>query len=466
MAPDNNEAHRLRWVILGALLIGTATGTLGNSLVNIALPAIMDHFAVGVGTAIWAVSIYVLLFAVTMPLFGRLGDMYGYKRAYLIGMGVFAAGSLLAPFAQTFPSLIVLRAVQGLGNGPILPAIMAVVGTLFPPGERGRAMGAWALVNSAFHALGPPMGGFLTQYFGWQSIFFSYVPLCVVALVLVWRLMPDDRKSQRQPFDVIGAVTLTAATLMLMFNLRQGASLGWTSPVSIALWAVCVLLVAAFLVTERRVPQPFVDLELFKNKAFTAASTIAFIQTLSQFGLLFLVPLFLINIQGYKAVQTGLILSSLPITMAIAAPLAGRLADRYGCRLLCLSGMALLAVAGIALSTLGPATPSWYTIACLSLAGVAMGMVQAPAPAAISLAVQPHRLGIAMGLFNLLRFLGGTLGPVVFALVLLASGPASTPAAFRADFSLVTITAIIAVMVGIFVPGAKAPPSSLGDQRP
>jgi EmrB/QacA subfamily drug resistance transporter len=251
-----------------------------------------------------------LLFAVTMPLFGRLGDMYGYKRAYVIGMGVFAAGSLLAPFAQTFPSLIVLRAVQGLGNGPILPAIMAVVGTLFPPGERGRAMGAWALVNSAFHALGPPMGGFLTQYFGWQSIFFSYVPLCVVALVLVWRLMPDDRKSQRQPFDVIGALTLTAATLMLMFNLRQGASLGWTSPVSIALWAVCVLLVAAFLVTERRVPQPFVDLELFRNKPFTAASTIAFIQALSQFGLLFLVPLFLINIQSYKAVQTGLILSS------------------------------------------------------------------------------------------------------------------------------------------------------------
>jgi len=199
-------------------------------------------------------------------------------------------------------------------------------------------------------------------------------------------------------------------------------------------------------------------------RILTAASTIAFIQTLSQFGLLFLVPLFLINIQGYKAVQTGLILSSLPITMAIAAPLAGRLADRYGCRLLCLSGMAILAVAGMALSVLGPATPSWYTVACLSLAGVAMGMVQAPAPAAISLAVQPDRLGIAMGLFNLLRFLGGTLGPVVFALVLLASGTASAPAAFRADFSLVTIAATIAVMVGIFVPATEPPRSCLDEE--
>ncbi|HUV74419.1 MAG TPA: MFS transporter, partial [Anaerolineae bacterium] len=253
MPSDQDSPHRQRWVILGALLIGTATGTLGNSLVNVALPTIMDHFAVDVATGIWPVTVYILFFAVTMPLFGRLGDMYGYKRAYLIGMSVFAASSLLASFVQSYPSLILLRAIQGIGNGPILPAIMAVVGTLFPPGERGRAMGVWALVNSAFHAAGPPLGGVLTQYFGWQSIFLSYVPLCVLALVLVWRLMPDDSKSERQSFDVIGALTLTAATLTLMFNLRQGASIGWTSPVSLALWALCVGLMAAFLVTERTV---------------------------------------------------------------------------------------------------------------------------------------------------------------------------------------------------------------------
>ncbi len=205
-------------------------------------------------------TIYILLFAVTMPLFGRLGDMYGYKRTYLIGMSVFAVASLLAPLARGFPALIALRAVQGVGNGPILPAIMAVIGTLFPPGERGRAMGAWALVNSGFHAAGPPLGGILTQYFGWQSIFVSYVPLCFLAVFLVWRLMPDDSKSQRQPFDVIGAITLTAATLTLMFNLRQGPYLGWTSSASLMLWAVCLGLLAAFVVTERRVRQPFVDL--------------------------------------------------------------------------------------------------------------------------------------------------------------------------------------------------------------
>ena len=457
MPSGQDSPHRLRWVILGALLIGTATGTLGNSLVNVALPTIMDHFAVDVVTGIWPVTVYLLFFAVTMPLFGRLGDMYGYKRAYLIGMSVFAASSLLASFVQSYPSLILLRAIQGIGNGPILPAIMAVVGTLFPPGERGRAMGVWALVNSAFHAAGPPLGGVLTQYFGWQSIFLSYVPLCVLALVLVWRLMPDDSKSERQSFDVIGALTLTAATLTLMFNLRQGASIGWTSPVSLALWALCVGLMAAFLVTERTVRQPLVDLDLFRNRPLSAAATIAFVQAFSQFGLLFLIPLFLIDLQGYEATQTGLILACLPIAMAVSAPLAGRLADRYGCRLLCVSGMAVTALSGLALSLLGPATPPWYTIAFLSLTGVAMGMVQSPAPAAISLVVPPERLGIAMGLFNLLRFIGGTLGPTIFALVLQAAAPGSTTDAFRLNFYLVTTTAIVAVIVGIFVPGAEAP---------
>jgi EmrB/QacA subfamily drug resistance transporter len=457
MPADREEARRLRWVILGALLIGTATGTLGNSLVNVALPAIMDHFALDVGTATWAVTTYILFFAVTMPLFGRLGDMYGYKRAYLIGMSVFAIGSLLAPFARSFPVLILLRVIQGSGNGPILPAVMAVVGTLFPPSERGRAMGTWALVNSAFHAVGPPLGGFLTQYFGWQSIFVSYLPLCVAALVLVWRLLPDDSKSERQPFDLIGAVTLTAATLTLMFNLRQGGSAGWTSPLALALWILCVGLVAAFVVTERRVRQPFVELDLFRNRPYSAAATIAFLQTLSQFGLLFLIPLFLINVQGYQAAQTGLLLACLPIAMAVSAPIAGRVADRYGCRLLCLSGMAILAVSGLVLSFLGPTTPAWYIIAALSLAGVAMGLVQSPAPAAISIVIPPGRLGIAMGLFNLLRFIGGTLGPTLFALVLQHFGPGFTLVSFRVDFYMITAVAILAVMVGIFVPGTGVP---------
>lgn len=456
MPADRDRDHHLRWLLLGAMLIGTATGTLANSLVNVALPTILDYFSVDVGTGIWAVTIYILLFAVTMPLFGRLGDMYGYKRAYLIGMCVFAISSLLTPLAQNFSVLIILRAIQGVGNGPILPAIMGVVGTLFPPGERGRAMGAWALVNSAFHAAGPPLSGLLTQYFGWQSIFLVYSPLCIVAVLLVWRLMPDDSKHQRQSFDAVGAVALTVATLTLMFNLRQGTYLGWLSPLSLTLWVVCFGFLAGFFITEKRVEQPFVDLKLFSNRPYSAASTIAFAQAFCQFGLLFLIPLFLIEVRGYPAVQTGMTLASLPVTMAVAAPIAGRLADRYGCRLLCLAGTGVVAVSGLALSLLGSTVSPWYIVACLVLTGVGMGMIQSPAPAAVSIAVPAQKLGIALGLFNLLRFLGGTLGPTAFALVVQSFGAGFALQAFRVDFYLVTIVAVLAVFVGAFVPGTQS----------
>ncbi len=455
MPVNDDRAYRLRWWILGTLLIGTVTGTLGNSLVNVALPSIMAHFSVDVGTGIWAVTIYILLFAVTMPLFGRLGDMYGYKRIYLIGISVFAASSSLAAFAPNFPAFIGLRAIQGLANGPILPTIMAVVGTVFPPGERGRAMGIWALANSASHAAGPPLSGLLTQYFGWQSIFLVYVPLCVLAVFLIMRLVPDDSKSERQPFDILGAITLTLATLTLMFNLRQGTYLGWTSPTSLALWGLFLGLLAVFFVTERRIREPFVDLNLFSNRPYSAATTISFAQAFCQFGLLFLIPLFLVELQGYSAAQTGLILACMPITMAFTAPIAGRLADRYGCRLLCLAGMGVVALSGLALSPLGPTTLFWYVVFCLVLAGVGMGMIQSPAPAAVSLVVASEQLGIALGVFNMLRFVGGTLGPTLFALVLQAFGPELTPNAFRMDFYLVVIVAILAILVGLRVPGTR-----------
>lgn len=464
MPVNANRAYPLRWWILGTLLIGTVTGTLGNSLVSVALPSIMDHFSVDVGTGIWAVTIYILIFAVTMPVFGRLGDMYGFKRTYLIGLAVFAVTSCLAAFATNFTSLIFLRALQGLGNGSILPTIMAIVGTVFPPGERGRAMGTWALVNSASHAAGPPLSGLLTQYFGWPSIFLSYVPLCVLGLFLVWRLVPDDRKSERQPFDLVGAVTLTLATLTLMFNLKQGPSLGWTSPASLALWTLALGLLALFFVAERRTAHPFVDLTLFSNRAYSAATIIAFVQLFCQFGLLFLIPLFLVEIQGYSSGTTGLILTSLPVAMAVTAPVAGRLADRYGCRLLCVAGMGVVAVSGLALKPWGPTTPVWYLVASLGLVGVGMGMIQSPAPATISLVIPPAKLGIALGLFNLVRFGGGTLGPAVFALVLQASGPQLAPPAFHTVFYLVSIMAALAIGAGISVPGPQTEEACLVEE--
>jgi len=445
--------HPRRWLILATVLIGTLTGTLGNSMANVALPAIMDHFSVDIGQATWVVTVYILLFAVPLPVFGRLGDMYGYKRIYLVGMSVFAFAALLAALAPTFPALIAFRALQGLANAPTLPSVMAIVAYVFPPQERGRAMGVWALVNSSAHAIGPPLSGFLTQYLGWPAMFYVNIPLCVLGAIFIWRLVPPDTRRAGGNFDYIGAITLTLATLTLMFNLTQGRKAGWASPTGVALWMIFIGLAGAFLIAERTARSAFVELSLFSNRPYTAATVVVSLQLFCQFGLALIMPLFLIRIQGYTSGQAGLLVFPLPIAMALVAPLAGRLTDSYGCRLSCLSGMGLVALAGLGLLPLGAGTPAWYVAAALMLIGVGMGMIQSPTAAAVTHVVAQERLGLALGLFNMFRFVGGTLGATVFGMVLGSfSASLDLVGAFHLDFGLVVGLALVASLVALNVP--------------
>jgi len=448
----NHEKNR-RWLILATVLIGTVSGTLGNSMANVALPDVMDHFQVDISRAAWMVTIYILFFAVPLPIVGRLGDMYGYKRIYTASMSVFVLASLGASLAPTFPALIVLRALQGLANAPTLPSVMAIVTNVFPTEERGRAMGVWALANSASHAIGPPLSGFLTQYFGWSSIFYVNVALSLAGVFLVWRLVPQDEQRGGDSFDYVGALTLTLATLALMFNLTQGPKMGWTSPLSLSLWAVFALLIGGFLLVERTVQSPFVELSLFGNRPYTAATAVVSLQLFCQFGLALIMPLFLMRIQGYTSGQAGLLVFPLPITMALVAPLAGRLADSIGCRKTCLTGMGLVALAGLALLPLGPGTAWWYVVAVLALMGVGMGMIQSPTAAAVTQVVNQGRLGLALGLFNMFRFIGGTLGATIFGLVLGAfSERWGLVSASRLNFGLVVVLALVAFLTALSVP--------------
>lgn len=446
-----------RWFILAIVLIGTVSGTLGNSMPNVALPAIMDRFQEDISRATWVVTIYILLFAVPMPVVGRLGDMYGYKRIYSVSMFVFSSAALGAAFASTFPTLIAMRALQGLANAPTLPSVMAIVTRIFPANERGRAMGLWALVNSASHAIGPPLSGFLTQYFGWSSIFFVNAALSLPGALLIWRFVPKDGQKGNDRFDYIGALTLTLATLALMLNLTQGSKMGWTSPPSLILWVVFIFLTGIFLLTERLVQSPFVELNLFRNSAYTAATAVIAMQLFCQYGLALIMPLFLIRVQGYTSGQAGLLVFPLPIAMALIAPLAGRLADDIGFRLTCISGMGLIALAGIAMLPLDSNTAWWYVAATLALMGIGMGMIQSPAAAAVTQVVEQSRLGLALGLFNMFRFIGGTLGATIFSLILAAfSEQWGLVGAAHLDFGLIAMLGSVAMFVALQMPGRVA----------
>ncbi len=445
--------HPGRWWILAAVLVGTLVGTFGSSMVNVALPAIMDAFGVEVNNVAWLLTIYILGVAVLMPIFGRLGDMYGYKRIYMAGMGLFALSCLLATVSHWFGLLVLARALQGIGNATTLPSVMAIVTQVFPKQERGRALGLWATVNGVGHGLGPVLGGNLTQYFGWPAVFGVLGGLALVGVLTIWRLVPDDARRVTHRFDVVGAATMTLAALTLMLNLTQGVKLGWTSMVSLGLWAAFAGLLAAFLLAEKRIELPFVDLGLFANRRYAAATGIISAQFFCLFGMQLLLPLFLVRVQGQSAGRAGLLIAPLSITAAVVAPLAGRLSDAMGCRRPCVSGMGLMALAGVGLTFWRATTPAWQMIATLILLGLGMGLTQSPVATAVTFVVEKERLGVALGIFNMFRFISASLGSTVFSVVLQGAASARSLAGYRLNFYLLIAVALFAAVLALNLPG-------------
>jgi EmrB/QacA subfamily drug resistance transporter len=450
-----------RWLILAAVLTGTLAGTFGSSLVNVSLPAIIDDFGVPLGSAVWVQTIFTLLVAVLMPVFGRLGDMVGYKRIYLAGMGLLAASSVLAAFAPSFPLLVGARALQGIGNATTLPSVMAIITAFFHDRERGRAMGAWAAVNGAAHGLGPVIGGYLTQNLGWPAIFLFLGALTGLGLLAIGLLLPGDARRVEQSFDLLGAAALTLAMVALMLNLTQGARLGWTAPLSLLLTGAFLALMAAFVLVEKRVKPPFVELSLFANRGYTAAATIIATQFFCLFGMQLLLPLFLVRVQGRSAGSAGLLIAGLSLTSAAVAPLAGRLADSLGSRRLCIAGMALVAATGALLLRWGPATPPWQIVATLVVLGAGMGLIQSPVATAVTLAVGRDQLGVALGIFNMTRFIGASLGTIVFGLILGKAISAQDLALYRLDFFVLIGVALAAIPLTARLPVARGPVTDL-----
>ncbi len=445
-----------RWLILSTVLIGSLVGTLGNSMANVALPAIMDHYAVEVSSATWVITIYILLVAVLMPIFGHLGDMYGYKRIYMTGLSLLALSSALAALAPSFSSLVFFRALQGVGNATTLPSVMAIITQVFPIQERGRAMGFWATVNGVGHGLGPVLSGFLTQYFGWPSIFVLNGAITLVGVFCIWQLVPPDSKRATHRFDFLGAATMTLAALVLMFNLTQGAKLGWSSHYVLSLWVVFAGSLIAFLLIETRASPPFVDLRLFTNRPYAAATAIIAAQFFCLFGMQLLLPLFLMRVQGYTSGQAGLLIFPLATTAALVAPLAGRFTDSCGSKVSCLLGMGVVALAGVGLTFWRATTAPWQVVISLVALGLGMGLTQSPVAAAVTFVVAKERLGVALGIFNMFRFISGTLGTTIFGIILQSASSSASLGAFHLDFYLLIAVASVAALLALNLPGPLA----------
>jgi EmrB/QacA subfamily drug resistance transporter len=449
---------RRRWWIVATLLIGTLVGTLGNSVTNVALPSIMEHYGAGLDTGVWVVSVYILMFSTLMPVFGRLGDLIGYKRMYLGAMAGLATTMVLSAFAPSIGWLIAIRFFAGIFNAPILPAIMGIMAEVFPPSERGVPLGLWATTNGAAHGLGPVIGGVIVQYFGWPWVYITIGAVTLAGALLALGFVPRDDKHAKRSFDPVGALTLTLATILFMFNLTQGLEQSYSVLVNVLLWATCGLLLAAFVYSQSRIAQPFVDLKLFRQKGYAEVLLVSGGQLFCLFGMQLLLPLFLIGQQGRASGNAGLLIAPLAVSLALISPAAGKLSDFVGSRATCVVGMTIVGLAGIALAFWTPATPAWLIVVTLMVLGSGMGLTQSPTANAVTLVVGKEDLGVALGIFNMFRFVMGTLGATVFG-VIINKGAAiggGLPA-FQTAFYVFTAVAAAAAVLATRMPAPPRP---------
>jgi EmrB/QacA subfamily drug resistance transporter len=411
-----------KWWTLGAMCFALFMLMLDNTVVNVALPSIERDLGASLSSLEWTVNGYTLAFAVLLATGGRLGDIFGRRLTFLIGVTLFSLSSATAGLAPDTMSLVISRVVQGVGGALMMPATLSIVTNAFPPKQRGMAIGTWAGVSALALAIGPVLGGFLTEDVSWRAIFFINLPVgvgAVMATLFAVRESRDDTVGRE--VDYLGVATLTASLTALVLALIEGNSWGWSSTSILALFTGSVVLMAAFVLVELRVKAPMVEFKLFASRNFVGSNVIALIVTFAMMAQFFFLALYMQNMLGYSPLQAGV--RFLPATLMIVAiaPLAGRLTDRIGARIPIAVGLSLVSVAMFWLTTIDTATTYGDLLPSFVLMGAGMALVMSPMSTAAMNAVADIKAGIASGILSMNRMIGGTLGVAVIGAVFQAA---------------------------------------------
>jgi len=406
-----------------ALLAGTQfVLVLDASIINVAIPSIGRDLDVAPEDLSWVVSAYILMFGGFLLLGGRLADFLGRRRLYMLGLVLFGSASLVGGLAQSALWLVIARAVQGLGAALVSPAALALLMTLFSEGaERNRALGVWAAMGGSGGAAGAILGGVLTDGLGWEAVLYVNVPIGAVALALAPRLLPESRTEQgRGGFDVAGALSVTAGIALLVYALVDANDAGWDSTQTLALGALALSLLAAFVAIEARAPQPLVPLRIFRNRPLRGGNVVTVLNTAALFPMFFFITLYTQEVLGYSPIQAGLAQLPLAVTIATAATLSPRLVARFGYRLTLAAGLGVVAVGLLWFAGISPDGSFASDLLGPSLVvGMGAGAAWVAGMVAATSGGDETESGLASGLVNTAQQLGGALG--VAALVALAS---------------------------------------------
>jgi EmrB/QacA subfamily drug resistance transporter len=441
-----------KWWTLGAMCFALFMIMLDNTVVNVALPSIQRDLGASISGLEWTINGYTLSFAVLLATGGRLGDIFGRRRMFLIGVVVFAGSSATAGFAPDQTALVLSRVVQGVGAALMMPGTLSIITDAFPPSERGKAMGTWAGVSALALAVGPVLGGFLTEHVSWRAIFYINIPVAIGAVLATLFAVRESRDtSVGREVDYAGVAVLTVGLTALVLALVEGNSWGWGSAQIVALLAAAAVALPAFVAVENRVRAPMVQFELLSDRNFLGAVVVALIISFAMLGVFFFLALYMQDILRYSPLEAGVRFLPSTLMIVVVAPIAGRLSDRIGPRWLIVGGLALVAASLFVFS--GIAVDSGYLdlLPGFMLLGIGIAMTMSPMTSAAMNAVPVQKAGIASGVLSMFRMVGGSLGVAVtgaiFQGVVGGSFETAQPQDFVDALSVaMTVSGVVAVL--------------------
>jgi len=412
--------NNLRWWVLLTVIIGTFLGRLDQTIVNLALPKMMDTFSITVSSAGWIATSYILANAVFVPIWGKLGDTIGRKKVYIIGFSIFILGSVLAGFAWSLSSMIVFRVIQAIAGSADYPTAMAILAVTFKEGkERAQALGIWSVSFAAASVFGPLLGGPLIDNFGWRSVFLINLPIGIIGILMAMRFINESKVATKSKFfDWWGALTLGGSLSSLVLILDKGLDWGWTSVAAMICYFITIVLLGLFIKIEQRAREPIVDLKFFKIPAFVNALLNNFVVFMGMMGSLFLLPVFAQTFLGYTATESGYLFMPMAFMMVIASPLGGSLVGKVQARYVIFASTIIAAIGTFMFMGIDPKSTALDIIIPLMVMSFGLGLGMSQRTSIIASVVDPHEIGIASSVLALARNIAGAFGIAIFGTIL------------------------------------------------
>ena len=475
----SGEGHPRRWAILAVLVVSLLVVVLDNTILNIALPTIQRDLSASQSQLVWAVDAYILVFASLLFTWGVLGDRYGRKKVLFIGLSLFGLASAICAFA-TANMLIAFRALMGVGGAAVLPTTLAIITVVFPPHERGKAIGAWAAGVGGAVALGPVLGGILLEHPDWSSwltgndwgsVFLINVPIVIVGLFFIWRVVPETRNPHPRKLDIPGLLISATGLVLLVYGIIDASSTrSWLAPSVILPMTAGIILIAFFLWTEARSDHASFDVSLFRNRGYAVSLAAVSLAFFALSGITFSLPFYLQILRGYSTLVAGLCFVPFAVGQLIAAPRSAAMVNRFGYKPVMTTGLVLVAFSMLMLARVPIDAPLWAILVVFLLFGLGMGSVIAPGSTVMQNVLPLARAGAGSAVQNTVRQVAGALGVAIVGTVLATQYAANltsvidrVPASFPDEARQAATESIIAADQILTQASAQGVPASVID---